>query len=105
MINGLTFDNVSMKCANGLSDLICTSFKSILTQIAEFSPSDSMVHAELEIKEGKYNANIEIHSQELNISAERSAESVVSLLGSMKNDLMEQIEAWKKVRTVVSQPA
>ena len=100
MIDGLTYGNVSMKCANGLSDLICNSFKSIITQVAEFSPSDSVVQAELNMKEGLYNANIQIHSQELNITTEKSAESVVSLLGSMKHDLMEQIATWKKIRTV-----
>jgi hypothetical protein len=72
----------------------------ILNQLADSSPSDSLVKAELGMEEGVYNANIEIHSQELNISSKKSADSVISLLGSVKHDLMEQIEAWKKVRTV-----
>ncbi len=100
MINGMICGNVTMKCANELSDLIRTSFMTILNQVADFSPSDSLVKAELGMDHGVYNANIEIHSQELNISANKSADSVISLMGSIKHDLMEQIEAWKKVRTV-----
>jgi hypothetical protein len=100
MINGVTCGNVTLKCANELSDIVKTSFQTILNQVADFSPSDSMVKAELDMKEGLYNANIEIHSQELNISADKSSDSVISLLGSIKHDLMEQIDAWKKVRTV-----
>jgi len=100
MINGMICGNVTMNCANELSDLIRTSFTTILNQVADSSPSDAMVKAELGIDQGIYNANIEIHSQELNISAKKSADSVISLLGSIKHDLMEQIDAWKKVRTV-----
>ncbi len=100
MINGVTFENVTMKCANEITELIRGSFMAILNQVADSSPSDSLVKAELGMKEGMYNANIEIHSQELNITAEKSAESIISLLGSIKHDLMDQIEAWKKVRTV-----
>ena len=100
MINGAICGNVTKRCANELSDLIRTSFMTILNQVADSSPSDSLVKAELGIKEGKYNANIEIHSQELNISSRKSAESIISLLGSVKHDLMEQIDAWKKVRIV-----
>lgn len=100
MINGMTDGNISLRCAKELSDLIRTSFKSILTEVAEFSPSDSVLNAQLDMKEGLYNANVEIHSSELNISTVKSADSVVTLLGSLKHDLMDQIEAWKKVRTV-----
>lgn len=100
MINGMICGNVTMKCANELSDLIRTSFMTILNQVADSSPSDSMVKAELCMDQGMYNANIEIHSQELNISAKKSADSVISLMGSIKHDLMEQIEAWRKVRIV-----
>lgn len=102
MINGMTCGNVTVRCANELSDLIRTSFQTILNQVADFSPSDSFVKAQLDMNEGVYNANIEIHSQELNIVAKRSDNSIVSLLGLIKHDLMEQIEAWKKVRTVMS---
>jgi hypothetical protein len=80
--------------------MIRTSFQTILNQVADFSPSDSMVKAELGMKEGLYNADIEIHSSELNICTKKSGESIGMLLGTIKNDLMEQIEAWKKVRTV-----
>lgn len=100
MINGVTFGNVTIKCANEVTEMIRSSFMTILNQVADSSPSDSLVKAELDMKEGVYNANIEIHSQELNITAEKSAESVISLMGSLKHDLMEQIDAWKKVRTV-----
>ena len=100
MINGMTCGNVTLKCANELSDIIKSSFQTILNQVADFSPSDSSVRAELEMKEGIYNANIQIHSQELNISTEKSDGSVASLLGSIKDELMEQIDAWKKIRTV-----
>lgn len=100
MINGVTCSNVTMRCANELSSLIRESFQTILNQVADFSPSDSSVNAQLEMSEGRYNANIEIHSQELNIVTKRSDNSIVSLLGSLKHDLMDQIEAWKKVRTV-----
>lgn len=100
MINGVTCGNVTMRCANELSDLIRTSFQTILNQVADSSPSDSLVKAHLEMRDGLYDANIEIHSSELNICAQRSGDSVVSLLGSLKHDLMEQIDAWKKVRTV-----
>ena len=100
MINGMTCGNVTLTCANELSDMIKTSFQTILNQVADFSPSDSSVKAELEVKEGLYNANIEIHSLELNITTEKSGPSVSSLLGSIKDDLMEQIDAWKKIRMV-----
>ena len=100
MINGMTCGNVTLKCANELSDIIKSSFQTILNQVADFSPSDSSVRAELEMKEGIYNANIQIHSQELNISTEKSDGSVASLLGSIKDELMEQIDALKKIRTV-----
>ncbi len=100
MINGMTCGNITVKCANELSDMIRTSFNTILNQVADFSPSDSLVKAELDIKEGVYNARMEIHSQELNISAEKTGDSIVNLLGSLKHDLMEQINAWKKVRSV-----
>ncbi len=100
MINGMTCGNVTLKCASELSDMIKSSFQTILSQVAEFSPSDSSVRAELEMKEGLYNANIEIHSQELNFKTEKSDGSVVSLLGDIKEELMEQINAWKKMRIV-----
>lgn len=100
MSNGMTESNITLKCATELSDLIRNSFKTILTQIAEFSPSDSMVNAQLRMNEGLYKAQVEIHSAELNISTEKCADNVVSLLGTLKHDLMDQIEAWKKVRTV-----
>lgn len=100
MINGMTCGNVTLRCANELSDLIRASFQTILNQVADSSPSDSLVKAELDMHEGVYNANIEIHSSELNIISQRSGESVVHLLGDVKHDLMDQIDAWKKVRTV-----
>lgn len=100
MINGVTCGNITFKCANELGGLIRESFQTILNQVADFSPSDSTVNAQLDVKEGRYDANIEIHSQELHISTKRSDNSIVSLLGSIKHDLMDQIEAWKKVRTV-----
>ncbi len=100
MINGMMCGNVTLKCASELSDIVKTSFQTILNQVADFSPSDSSVKAELDMKEGLYNANIEIHSQELNISTVKSGASVSSLLGSIKDDLLEQIDAWKKVRMV-----
>lgn len=102
MINGMTFGNVTLRCPNDLSDLIRTSFQTILNQVADFSPSDSTVKAEIDMCEGVYNADIEIHSQELNIKTHRSDNSIVALLSSIKHDLMDQIDAWKKVRSVES---
>lgn len=100
MISGMACGDLCLKSTNELSDLIRTSFKTILTQIAELSPSDSVVNAQLDFHKGIYKATVEIHSSELNIQTTKNADNVISLLSSIKHDLMEQIEAWKKVRSV-----
>lgn len=105
MIEGMTGGNVIMKCTGNTSDLIRASFKSILTQLSDFSPSDSLVSAKLIQENGKFKARIEIHSSELNITIERCADSPVSLLGEIKSELMDQIASWRKIRVVESHSA
>ena len=105
MINGMTCGNVVMKCASNMSDLTRASFKTILTQLSDFSPSDALLNAHLCQDDGIYRASVEIHSSELNIAIEKKAGSIVSLLGDLKHDLMDQIIAWRKMRTVESHSA
>ncbi len=105
MMTGMMCDPICVNVATDFSDLIRTSFKSILTQIAELSPSDSVLNAQLRLKDGQFAASVEIHSSELNITTEKKEENIVALLSSIKHDLMEQIEAWKKVRSVETHSA
>lgn len=100
MIDGTMCDNISLKCAHNLSDIVRTSFKTVLNEVADLSPSDSMVDGELDLKDGQYHANVVIHSSELNVCTSESNGNVFALLNSLKHDLMEQIDAWKRIRTV-----
>ncbi len=105
MSGGMTCGNIAMKVTGNPSDLVRAGFKSVLAQLSDLSPSDSMVNAHLTQENGKFKANIEIHSSELNVSIEKCGDSPVSLLGDVKHDLIKQISDWKKVRVVGSHSA
>ncbi|PIS10984.1 MAG: hypothetical protein COT73_06405 [Bdellovibrio sp. CG10_big_fil_rev_8_21_14_0_10_47_8] len=93
-------ESVQIKFFNALSGGARSSLTTILHQLAELCPSDSLFTADIHQEGEAYNADIQVHSQQLHITAHESGDSVYSLIGALTHDITEKIDAWKKIRNI-----
>lgn len=98
--NAMNALNVDLQFSHQIDQPVKSSFKSLLQMVLDHAPSDAYCRALMTRGEDKYRVLVLIRSQEATFLSQEVSSSPQMLMESIRNDLMDQIRRWRRVREV-----
>ena len=98
--NAMNALNVDLQFSHQIDQNIKSGFKSLLHMVLDHAPSDAYCRALMTKGEDKYRVLVLIRSQEATFLSQEVSTSPQALLDSIRNDLMDQIRRWRRVREI-----
>jgi hypothetical protein len=98
--NAMNALNVDLQFSHQIDQKIKAGFKSLLQMVLDHAPSDSYCRALMTKGEDKFRVLVLIRSQEATFLSQEVSTSPQALLESIRNDLMDQIRRWRRVREI-----
>jgi len=92
--------NVDLQFSHQIDQKVKSGFKSLLQMVLDHAPSDSYCRALMTKGEDKFRVLVLIRSQEATFLSQEVSTSPQALMESIRNDLMDQIRRWRRVREI-----
>lgn len=98
--NAMNALNIDLQFSHQVDSNLKSNFKSLLQMVLDHAPSDAYCRALMTKSEDKYRVLVLIRSQEATFLSQEVSNSPQLLMESIRNDLMDQIRRWRRVREV-----